>query len=64
VTGQQDEWYWCLRHNRAERADDACRALDRVGPYPSKEAAENWQESVEARNQKWDAEDRAWEGED
>jgi hypothetical protein len=27
-------------------------------------AAEHWKEKVEARNEKWDAEDREWNGDD
>lgn len=54
-------WYWCHRHERVEEAGRACRALDRLGPYPSPEAAENWRETASARNEAWDDQDRAWE---
>lgn len=37
---------------------------DRLGPYPSKEDAENWRERVERRNAEWDDEDRRWNGDD
>ena len=57
-----DEWYWCLTHSRAELEPD-CPALDRLGPYPSKEAAEGWRETNEAREETWKAQDEAWEGE-
>ena len=57
-------WYWCLDHKRAEDADHACRAEVRLGPYASKAEAEHWRERVDARNARWDAEDRAWAGED
>lgn len=57
-------WYWCQRHGRAEPEGEACRALDRLGPYPTREAAENWRERAEARNEDWEAQDRAWEGEE
>lgn len=57
-------WYWCMRHNRAEEAGAACAADDRLGPYESKDAAEHWKDRVEARNEKWDEEDRAWTGDD
>ena len=58
------EWYWCLEHNAAERADGACPPDRRLGPYPSREAAEHWKEKVEARNEAWDAADRSWSGDD
>jgi hypothetical protein len=64
MTTGTTEWYWCLRHNRVEDADHACRAEDRLGPYDTKEEAEHWRERVEARNAKWEAEDRAWSGEE
>ena len=56
------EWYWCLDHGRAEPADEACGAGQRMGPYRSKHEATHWQDRVEARNEAWDEEDRRWEG--
>lgn len=56
-----EEWYWCQRHQRAEPAAQACRALDRLGPYASRQAAENWRETAEARNETWEEQDRAWD---
>jgi hypothetical protein len=58
------EWYWCLDHDRVEPADSDCPPDKRHGPYPTKEAAADWQANVDARNDKWDAEDAAWEGDD
>jgi hypothetical protein len=57
-----NEWYWCQQHNAAEPADRACPPDRRLGPYPSREAAEHWKDTVDARNEKWDAEDEAWDG--
>jgi hypothetical protein len=58
------EWYWCLEHEAAERADGGCPPDRRLGPYPSRAAAEHWKEKVEARNEAWDAADKSWNGED
>jgi hypothetical protein len=58
------EFYWCLDHNRVEPADSSCPPDRRHGPYPTEDAAAHWKENVEARNEKWDAEDAAWEGDD
>lgn len=58
------EWYWCLEREVAVTADDPCPPDRRLGPYPTREAAENWKQTVEARNEKWDAEDREREGDD
>jgi hypothetical protein len=59
-----EEWYWCLDHKAAEPADRACPPDHRLGPYPSRDAAEHWKEQVDARNEQWDAEDKAWEGDE
>ena len=57
------EWYWCMDHDRAEEASEACGPSNRLGPYGSKEEAIHWQDRVEARNEEWDEEDRRWEEE-
>jgi hypothetical protein len=54
------EWYWCLDHKATEPADSDCPPGQRLGPYPSKEAAEHWKEKVEQRNAAWDADDEDW----
>jgi hypothetical protein len=60
----ETRWYWCLEHDAAVTDDDPCPPSRRLGPYPSQEAAENWRQSFAARNEKWDAEDREWEGDE
>jgi len=56
-------WSWCLRHHQAERSDDSsCPPEDRLGPYESEDAARHWKDRVDARNQKWEAEDKEWSG--
>jgi len=35
-----------------------------MGPYESREAAENWKDTVESRNDEWDKADREWSGEE
>lgn len=63
ATGAEpEEWYWCLRHQRAEGDQSSCPPDDRLGPYESEDAARHWRERVEARNEKWDKEDEEWEG--
>lgn len=63
MSDRDGEWFWCLRHQRAERRG-ACRAADRLGPYPSPEAAADWQEVHGRREERWEEEDRRWNGED
>lgn len=58
--GEAGPWYWCLRHNRAE-STERCGAELRMGPYPTKEAAEQYAETAQAREDAWEAEDERWE---
>lgn len=58
------DWYWCQKHETAEQGSDACRALNRLGPYPSEEAARNWKERHESREDRWEEQDEEWEGTD
>ncbi|MCW2585096.1 MAG: uncharacterized protein JWN55_612 [Frankiales bacterium] len=53
-------FYWCTEHATVEQ-ESGCRAELRLGPYPTREAAEHALQSVQERNAKLDAEDRAWE---
>jgi hypothetical protein len=52
----QGEWYYCFKHAKVETRDE-CRQRDRMGPYPTREAAEHWRERVDVRNEVWEAED-------
>ena len=51
------DFYYCLTHHEVEQGQ-GCRALDRMGPYPSAEAAQAWQDSVAAHNEEADEMDR------
>lgn len=50
------EFYWCLEHNRVEGPHED-KAARRMGPYPTREAAENWKATVDQRNESWDGDD-------
>ena len=50
------DWYYCFKHDAVEPRE-GCAPSDRMGPYPTPEAARNWRERVEQRNREWDAED-------
>ncbi|MCW2599935.1 MAG: uncharacterized protein JWM02_1764 [Frankiales bacterium] len=54
-------YFWCTDHEAVEDEQHGCRAEVRLGPYPTREAAERALESVHERNERLDAEDRAWE---
>jgi hypothetical protein len=53
-------YYWCTDHHAVED-EHGCRAEVRLGPFPTREAAERALETVRERNEKADAEDREWE---
>lgn len=57
-------WYFCLEHGKAEPAGEACKADNRLGPYDTREQAENWRAKVEDRNDDWEEQDREWDGEE
>lgn len=48
-------WFWCMKHSRAESPPDV-REEQRLGPYPTREAAQSWRETVQARNEQEDRE--------
>jgi hypothetical protein len=55
------EWYWDLNRKKAVPASER-GAFDHVlGPYRSRQEAENWSAKVEERNEGWDEADQAWE---
>lgn len=57
-------FYWCTDHHTVE-GESGCRSEVRLGPYSSEQEAQHALQSVAERNDKLDAEDRAWnDGED
>ncbi|MGI8867963.1 MAG: hypothetical protein ACR2F6_03685 [Mycobacteriales bacterium] len=50
---EDEQWFYCLKHQRVEGVD-GCKASDRLGPYPTRDAAEHALEGVEQRNEAWD----------
>lgn len=57
--GRNTAWFYCLRHHTVEREGE-CKATDRLGPYPSPEAAAQALESHHAREERLEEEDRQW----
>lgn len=51
-------WYFCLEHHKVEGVD-GCSAADRLGPYPTEEAAARALDTVAERNAEWDS-DPGW----
>ncbi len=54
-------WYWDLARHKVVRWDERGPGDQVMGPYPSPEAAANWRDTVEQRNEAWEEEDEAWE---
>jgi hypothetical protein len=52
-------WFFCLKHHTVEPRD-GCAERHRLGPYETREEAERALQGVAERNEKLDAEDRAW----
>lgn len=49
-------WYYCLEHQQVE-PDDGCPNAERMGPYPSEEAAQHALERAAERNAAFDEDD-------
>jgi hypothetical protein len=47
-------FWFCLKHHTVEGSDAACGPADRLGPYATREEAEQALEKVQARNEEWD----------
>lgn len=58
-----ERFYWCQRHERVEEAGHTCPERDLLGPYPSGDEARNWKQRRDKREDRWKAQDDAWEGE-
>jgi len=51
------QWWFCLKHRTVEHGA-GCPGKDRLGPYPTEDAAAHALETVHRRNEEWDAQDR------
>ncbi|MCU1688639.1 MAG: uncharacterized protein JWN61_2868 [Pseudonocardiales bacterium] len=54
----ENGYYYCLVHHVVER-HDGCADKDRLGPFPTADAAAQALETVAARQARYDAEDEA-----
>ncbi|MBS2964206.1 SPOR domain-containing protein [Actinocrinis puniceicyclus] len=57
MTDEEPQWFYCIKHHTVE-GPVGCRAQDRLGPYHTREEAEQALEKVKERNQAW-GDDRA-----
>ena len=47
------EFWYCLTHHQVEGVE-GCRNADRLGPYPTEDAAAHALDRVAERNDEWD----------
>jgi hypothetical protein len=57
---EQKDWWWDLKTKSAVQDSKAGKATDRLGPYASREEAENALAKVEERNEAYDH-DARWD---
>lgn len=57
----EGQYWWCRKHDRVETEHDRCKARHLLGPYDSAQAARNWREMHEAREERWEEQDEEWE---
>lgn len=53
----ENEYYFCLKHHAVEPYA-ACKAADRLGPYPTRAEAQEALERVHQRNEDWENDPR------
>ncbi len=51
------QWWYCVKHKTVESDEVACKAVDRLGPYSSRQEAEGALDRVAQRNAAWEAEE-------
>lgn len=59
--GRTTAWFYCLKHRMVE-PEGQCKATDRLGPYADPQSAAHALESLHEREERLEAEDRAWAG--
>ncbi|MFC9229840.1 hypothetical protein ACFTZI_12875 [Streptomyces decoyicus] len=58
TVGKPGEWFYCLEHRTVEEGPQ-CRAADRLGPYATRQEAEQAMETAHERNVEWET-DPKW----
>ncbi len=59
--GQNTQYFYCLKHGTVE-PEGVCKARDRLGPFPTADAATHALETIHEREAQKAAEDREWRG--
>ncbi len=53
----EKRWWFSLKTHTVEDDDGPTPGKDRLGPFPTREAAEHALETVQRRNEEWEAKD-------
>ncbi|MGF0117137.1 SPOR domain-containing protein [Promicromonospora sp. Marseille-Q5078] len=56
------QYWYNTKTGKVEESRDRSSWSHRMGPYPSREAAERALDSAARRNEDWDGEDADWRG--
>ncbi|MGL4305783.1 MAG: hypothetical protein ACRCSF_06475 [Mycobacteriaceae bacterium] len=56
---EDEQWYFCIS-DRSVRQGKYCSSLNRMGPYPNRETAEQALELAARRNKEADATEDSW----
>lgn len=59
MSDDDNQWYYCPSDDSVRQGKEA-PALERMGPYPDRAAAERALQTVKERNAAADAADREW----
>jgi hypothetical protein len=51
------DYWFCVKHHAVEQGEHMCPPIDRLGPFGTREEAEQALELAARRNEEWDAED-------
>ncbi len=57
--GQNTQFFYCLKHGTVE-PEGVCKAKDRLGPFPTAEAAAHALQTIHDREKEKQDEDRNW----
>jgi hypothetical protein len=58
------QFYFNTRTGQVEQVEDKSQSKDLLGPYPTRADAERAVQSAQERTERWEQENRDWDGED
>jgi hypothetical protein len=58
-----DEYWFCMEHRRVEKYDET-DSKNRIGPFPTADAAAHALETIAEREKAYEKEDSSWDGDE